>query len=234
MSRPLYLLAASVPPGNRVRRFFDTGAEGAAFLLMSVDRFRSGSFDVAIPDTPKEGPEGSQELRWGDRKLLRLYQDGTLLFRAAADEEFLGWGVDQRTFARWPRLNPVAVVEVNTSFVHFYRKVLLRLKQQPDTVSIKLSIEHGALDQRRLYLTRYYQRGIQNVVEPEQFALAAHPPEAELSAQPMELIERPNRTAYRVIREFADLFDLPEALIPFQHPGPDGPEVALEEIIALR
>lgn len=69
---------------------------------MNVPRFRWGSFDVSVPAVARPRPDDSLEVGWPDRKLLRLYQDGTLFFRAAADQEFLGWGQDREQFKEFP------------------------------------------------------------------------------------------------------------------------------------
>lgn len=234
MSRPIYIIGASVPPGNRIRHFFDSGPDGGSFLLMNIDRFRSGSFDVAIPTSPQEGPDNSLEMEWPDRKSLRLYQDGTLLFRVAADQEFLGWGAEPHEFARWPRINPVPAVEVNTSFVHFYARVLDRLKQPPKAVSVRLKIENGIVNGKRIFLTEYYAAGVQNVARPREFRLRADPCEDELSIAPEEFLTSPNRAAYRLVHAFTDFFDLEEKDIPFKKPGEAGMEIDLQAIKDLR
>src|SRR5688572_31620822 len=53
--------------------------------------------------------------------IFQLYEDGTLLVRVAADSTFLGWGQDEKEFNTRPRLNPMALIELTTSFVHLYR-----------------------------------------------------------------------------------------------------------------
>lgn len=236
MKRPVYLIGASVPPGNRIKSFYKPDDQGALFLLKSTNRnrFRNGSFDIAIPDEPKDGPENSLQLQWEDRKLLRLYQDGTLLFRAAADEEFLGWGASQEEFLQRPRINPVAMVELNTSFVNFYKLIVDRLKKQPEEIKIKLCIKNSVVNNKRLFITEYFETEFKSIFNPEIFPIANDPAETEIEVSPQTVQSNPNRAAFLVVKAFVDMFDLPEAKIHFIKKGPEGPEIDLETIRHLR
>lgn len=230
MGRPTSVTAASVERGNRVLRFHGAGRDTASAILTNVPRFRWGSFDVAIPDDVRAGPDGSLEVGWPDRKLLRLHQDGTLLFRAAADQEFLGWGQEPDEFGQFPRLNPVAVVEVHTSFVHLYRTVVEQLKETPAHVDFRVEIHNGTWEGGRLFLTKYYERRIALVGNPKRYMLQEDPATAEFSATAEEVLGNPNRTAFRLVSTFTSLFDMPVDEIPFTIEGAAGPEIDLNQI----
>lgn len=232
MDRPTSVTAASVGGDNRVLRFHGTGSDTASAILTNIPRFRWGSFDVAVPDDIRSGPDASLEVGWPDRKLLRLYQDGTLLFRAAADQEFLGWGQRPDEFSQCPRLNPVAVVESQTSFVHLYGTILSQLKEEPATVDFRIEIHNGSWKGGRLFLTEYYERD-SLLLNPKRFEIQTDPAVAEFSTSAEEISGNPNRTAYRLVCAFASLFDMPEDTIPFTKDGPAGPEIDLDEIKAL-
>ena len=235
MSHPFYVIAASVPPSNRLVNFHGTGSNGAAYLLSSLPRFRFGSFDVAIPHTPDPGPEDSIELRWGDRKILRLFQDGTLTFGCRADSEFLGWGVTAERFAAFPRLNPVAVAEVHASFVHSYGLICARLKKQPERILFDLSLTGGVWNDSRLFLTHYYSAENVDWQVVDQYVLQVDPAEAEVEAESDEVRDHPNAVAGRLLRAFASWFDMPEEDIPFTRLGDSGElEVDLDTILSLR
>lgn len=230
MARPTSVTAASVEQGNRVRRFHGTGGDTASAILADISRFRWGSFDVAIPDDVRAGPDRSLEIGGADRKLLRLHQDGTLLFRAAADQEFLGWGQKADEFRQFPGLNPVAVVEAHTSFVHVYRTVVKQLEKEPADVDFRVEIHNGLLKGGRLFLTKYYEGGISLIGNPKRYELQSDPAAAEISVAAEEVLGNPNRTAFRLVRAFASLFDMPEDDIPFTTDGPAGPEIDLDAI----
>jgi hypothetical protein len=232
MKMPFYVLTASVAPGNRVRGFHGTEPGSGASLIADIPRFRSGSFDVAIPGWPDPGPDDSLELKWDERKILRLYQDGTLVFRARADFDFLGWGVEPHAFPKFPKLDPLVVVEVNTSFVHRYRAVVESLKSFPDRVFFHLSLHNSAQNGVRLFLTEYL-RGMVDWSTATRYPIQMDPAEEELTVAAKTLIDAPNAAAYEVVRTFATMFDMPEEKIPFIDRTGDQPEIDLEAIKAL-
>lgn len=233
MSAPYYAIAASVPPGNRILHFRSSTSHGAADILTSIPRFRWAGFDLAIPGSPVPGPGDSLELRSGDRKLLRLYQDGTLLFGCRADHEFLGWGAEPDIFERFPRLNPVQVTEVHASFVHVYREVLMRLAQPAPHVTFKLSLRNGVWNGQRLFLTRYVATKMIDWGAVTRYPLEVDPAEIEVRVASDEVTERTNRAAYRLLAAFVSWFDMPEDEMAFTSASSDGRQIDLEAIKAL-
>ena len=231
MNVPFYVVTASVPPGNRVTRFHGVESSSGSALLGDFPRFRHGSFDVAIPGWPQPGPEDSLELRWYDRKVLRLYQNGTLLFRARADADFLGWGVEPQVFHKFPKLDPLVVVEVNTSFVHRYRAVVERLKHPPDRVFFHLSLHDFTQNGLRLFLTKYFPKGQVDWSAVTRYVVQTT--EESLEASASDLMRAPNRVAYQVVAAFMSMFDMPAKDIPFVSRLADGAEIDLDAIQAL-
>ena len=235
MKTPFYIITASVPPGNRVLRFHGTGDDSASHLLANVPRFRYAGFDVAIPDWPQPGPDNSLELRWDDRKILRLYQDGTLIFRARADYNFLGWGVEPHEFEEFPKLNPVPVVEVNTSFVHLYRSVLGYLKNVADTIYFQLSLHDGTWPNGRLFMTEYSPNPTIIGWDPvNRWEIQMDPAEEEVEVSSADLVHAPNRVAYLIVWTFTSMFDLPGDKIPFVRRVGEELEIDLDAIRGLR
>src|SRR5207302_984144 len=55
----------------------------------------------------------------GDRKVLDLYEDGTMVFAVSAGNDFLAWG-KRAEF----NINPLALIEVIYSFVALYFEVI--------------------------------------------------------------------------------------------------------------
>ena len=231
MKVPFYVVTASVPPGNRVTSFHGAESNSASALLANFPRFRHGSFDVAIPGWPEPGPQDSLELRWYDRKILRLYQDGTLVFRARADADLLGWGVEPQAFHKFPKLDPLVVVEVNTSFVHRYRAVVERLKHLPDRVFFHLSLHDFTQNGLRLFLTKHFSRGQVDWGAVTRYVVQTT--EGSLEASVADLMHAPNRVAYQVVAAFMSMFDMPQEEIPFVNRLADGPEIDLTAIHAL-
>lgn len=184
-------------------------------LLRNPPRFRHAGFDLSIPDIPTPGPDESWEMRWAERKLLRLHKDGTLVLRVAADESFLGWGQHTEEFRRHPRINPVTASEINAAFVHMVSRMIPFAQKKPTSVSFKLSFKGAAWDHSRLFVTEYYDKGYQYIADPTQYPI--HSEDAsEALALPIELVEQePNFAAYSVLRAFFSMFEFPDELIPF-------------------
>lgn len=231
---PYYLIAASVPPGNRISGFHRTDKESALRLLTDIPKFRSGSFDVAISGSPTINEYGRVQIESGGyRKALRLEQNGMLTFRARADHEFLGWGVDPKTFPTFPKLNPLVIVEANTSFVHLYRLVAQRFKEPAESVLFRLWISDPGEDSR-LFLTRDLPDGHVDWGSVTKYRLEeSDPAQTQVTVALDDLMDSPNRVAYKVVEAFVDMFDMPADLIPFVVGSDEDRAIDLETIKAL-
>jgi hypothetical protein len=232
MTRPFYVLAASVGAGNRIRNFHGVAPGSLSTLLWTHPRIRQGSFDVAIPSQATLGDDHSLEQRWDDRKLLRVYQDGAVFFRCAADHEFLGWSSPEE-FARHPMLNLVAVVELHLSFSILVSAIFDRLKSPFESVEFGIRLSDGVWEGNRLCLPKYYARGLANVVSPEVWQLQATPAEVTCSLSSDLVSTRPGHTAFQLLRHFVAMFDMDESEIPFTVTTEHGPKIDIEQIRAL-
>lgn len=99
---PSYVIAATVPNGNRVREFHSASPTAVRHLLRNAGELRHAGFDLGIDEPAQRGPDGSLETVQGQRKRLRLFQDGTLIFYALADDSFLGWARSPESFLAQP------------------------------------------------------------------------------------------------------------------------------------
>lgn len=232
MDLPYLTVAATVPEGNRLVRFHACDGGGVAAWLANPARFRPAGFDVAIPAYPVQGPDGCLEQQWGDRKQIRLYQDGTLIVRVRADHEFLGWGLEPRDFARFPRLNPVAVLEFLASVAHLTRDMIARLKHQPASVLFRLELTAGGYG-NALYLTKYYPPKTRDWSGAPKYLLQETDSAAEVEIESAELAEHPNRAGFKLVELFASWFDMEGPDIPFVVQGDGGLEVDVAAIAGL-
>jgi hypothetical protein len=214
---PLYIIAASVAPGNRVKGFHSDRPDAPRFALRDAGELRPSGFDLGIGEAAVEAPDGSLQAVQGNRKVLRLYQDGTLVFRALADDSFLGWARRPEQFLAHPRLNPVPVVEVHASFATFYgRNILAMLEREPDEVLFKLVLKHHRLAEgKRLFMTEHQPGDAWEFVGRHYYRVGAEPPETTLTAAAAIVREKPLVVAYQLVEKFFALFDMPAHLIPF-------------------
>jgi hypothetical protein len=230
MPTPYYVLAASVPPGNRVKGFHQDDGHAPCRILDRVESFRATGFDVSTGDYSKM-VDDHWEVRNGDRKLLELYQDGTLLFRVRADEAFLGWGGQNLGVRGW--INPVAAVESHASFVHLYRGLIPHLAREPQTVRFSLVLRDAVQGNIRLFLTPYYSLGIENVHEPRRYYVHSADASSELVSSPSAIDDTPNLVAYQLLKHFYELFDAEPSLIPFVTTSPQPIQIDLAAIRSI-
>jgi hypothetical protein len=213
---PVYVIAAIVPRGNRIREFNSTRPNAPRDLLRDAGELRDAGFDLGIGAAAEPGPDGSLQAVQGERKCLRLFRDGTLIFRALADDSFLGWARNAAAFQASPRLNPVPVAEVHASFASFYAEMLARVDPGPCEVMFKLVLRNHVLENgRRLYLTEHQAGDIFEWIDRHTYPVEVEPPEATHVAPANQLQTDPLAVAYQLVERFASLFDLPSALIPF-------------------
>jgi hypothetical protein len=218
MPSPTYQLTASlIPAGNRIRNFHGDQPGSPRHQLEHPPRLRDNGFDTATYATAKPiEPDGYEVSNQGDRKVLQLFQDGTALFRVAADPRFLAWSVTPDDFARVPRLNPVPVVEMHVSFVLFYASLIPRFAKPPDSVRFTLHLRAAHADGKRLALTRY----VPNFQTAFNLTLHyAHATEIEesLTVATKAVLETPEHVAYQLVERFySEFFDVTDpSLIPF-------------------
>lgn len=80
-------------------------------------------------------------------KSLELWQDGTLIFVAEGDTNFLAWGSYARGQDRIPlRINPLALIEVTYLFVELSRQVLAQARPHPRAVEYRLELRNMTVD----------------------------------------------------------------------------------------
>src|SRR6266481_3726766 len=132
MGDHIYVLAASPVQPSGFPNFFESGRGSFMELLERPDAFRLNGWDLHTYDNARIVDGEFLQVSQATRKKLQLYEDGTLFVKAAADSTLLGWGVNSVEFAERPRLNPLALIELTTAFVHFYSKLASKLAPLPN------------------------------------------------------------------------------------------------------
>lgn len=230
---PYYVLVGAIPPETRLRGFFSSGKESVSWLLTDPPVFRYSGFDVRTGSMARLIEGECWEARNGDRKILRLYQDGVLLFGMRADSDFLAWGENAMSFSDYVRLNPVAVVESHTSFVHLYAAVVRRLVAAPEDVQFFLRFDDAQIGGRRLALSQYYPRGIEWIDNPPLYPVHSVQATSEVALPTAQLLSNPDIAAYTVLAKFYDMCDADEQFIPFSKEIKGDRAVDVEAIKAL-
>jgi len=231
LGTPYYVIAATSTPVSRVKGFYQDDADSPARLLDNPGRFRHAGFDVATLDVAKLVGGDLWEVQSPGRKLLHLYQDGSLLYRMRADSEFLGWGSQSHYFNGW--VNPVAAIESQTSFVHLYARVMPLMLTPVTQVDFELRFQNGVYDGTRLAITEYRKDPMKFAVSRKHYPIHDADASARVRAAAEEIRAHPNRSAYRIVRAFYELFDAGPEIIPFTATVDGQPEVDIGAIQAL-
>ncbi|MGE5041298.1 MAG: hypothetical protein ACM3IJ_00150 [Candidatus Levyibacteriota bacterium] len=137
-NNPLLVLAATPKnPKSKIENFF--AEEGNIFkLIKDPPYFRYSGWNLLTLDYPKIKGGKSWEVKNGDRKTIRIFEDGTLVAVCSADNSFLGWGREFEEFMETPNLNTLAVIEYVYEFVRLYKELSKHLEDAIITFQIEL------------------------------------------------------------------------------------------------
>lgn len=151
MEKPYYILAATPTEPNRIKKIFESGEDSIIEMLQNPDQIRPAGWDLRTYDNPRIIKGEYLEVKNLDRKILNLYEDGTLILRALADSSFLCWGIDDA------KLNPLSLIEVTYNFVDFYKKLIEHFKEIPKKIEITIEFKNTFVTENsKLYLYKDY------------------------------------------------------------------------------
>jgi len=215
INRPHYVLAASPDIGTEARTLFASGPGTITRVLENPPVLRHSGWSLETLDRARIIEGRFRQLTNGDDKVLRLYRDGTLVFAAAADAEFLGWADSDEEFRDNPRLNSLALIEVTYLFCLCYAEVLKDLAKAPHSVdlwSLLGGLRHTGTA-RPVFLNPH-------PVDAVQFRLNRDIGEAPLDSFFDHVNVRAEgfdaeAAAYEVIRELYVWFGIEPSLIPY-------------------
>lgn len=88
----------------------------------------------------------------GNRKVIDLYRDGTLVFVGISDHTFLAWHEEQKQ-----KINPLAVIEVIHGFLTFYQLVLEDMEQPSQDFTVRVDFRN------------FHQGGVKSYLVPGGF-----------------------------------------------------------------
>lgn len=141
---PTLILAVSPEKPTRIQDFFSEQS-GAFKVLKDPPSYRYMGWNMLTLDYPKIKGGKAWEVKNGDRKTIRIYEDGTLLAVCPADNSFLGWGKDFDEFAETPNLNTLAVIEYIYEFVRLYKGIIQQTQAPIQSVTFRISLRNVTL-----------------------------------------------------------------------------------------
>ncbi len=89
----------------------------------------------------------------GDRKTIELYEDGTLLFKATAEKDFLSWSDSHKSGG--VRINALPLIEAAYNFVAFYSVILNELNPKPKRIIFRIDGKNLQSNNEKIYLVPY-------------------------------------------------------------------------------
>jgi len=214
MGAPTYILSATPLAATRFTDFFASGPESIMVLLEMPGTFRHSGWDLGTGGQARIVGGQYLEVTSGSEKAIHLYEDGTLLLKAAADS-FLAWPLDPDQFKQRPRLNTLGIIEITAAFVHFYKRLLPRLERDPSRLRFRIEMVHASMEAKKLYVVPYpvlswgWQR------EDEKYPIAEDHMRRDVEATTSEVKEDPDHVAYRLVERLFLFFGVPINKIPY-------------------
>lgn len=212
MKRPIYILSAIPKENVKLKNIFEFGKNSVQELLENPGQLRPMGWDLNTRDNARIEKGEFLEVRNGERKLIHLYEDGTLILFAAADETFLGWGPRDLPFNQDTRLNVLAITELTYNFIDFYTRLIKFFNSAPKEISFRMKLKDAFLDDlHKLYIV---PQELDTIVYSK---YKAKVPEVEeiIFVKCEELLNSPQHIAYRLIKKMYFLFGVPENKIPY-------------------
>jgi hypothetical protein len=226
METPYYVLAATPAERERLRQFFDTDGK-VARLLEHPPETRYASFGLTTLDSAHLVKGEFLEVRSANRKVVHLYPDGTLIFRALANDEFLGWPLKEEEFLRQPLINPIVVCDTAVSFVRFYKALLPLFVTVPKSVRFRVELHNAVLGDKPLSLVPGGIQGAAWQFRGQGSAVREPNPRAEVLATVEDVASKPDAIAYQLVEQFYSFFDLGKDAIVYAN-DKDGTYIDVE------
>jgi hypothetical protein len=150
---PDYILGATPCEQTKLKNIFEAGKDSITELLKNPGYLREGGWDLRTNDTPEIVKGEFLEVGNKRYKLIRLYEDGTLILSAAAHNHFLCWGQSTEDFSKHPRLNPIPLIELTYNLVFFYGKLIPYFLKKPSKIRFQIELKNAFLEKSKLHLT---------------------------------------------------------------------------------
>lgn len=218
MDKSFYILTARLQNPISIPNFFADQGNPAYDLLVNPPYLRKYGWNLITLDTPRIIKGECWEVKNGDRKVLRLYKDGSIVTRFAADGSFLGWGrTDNAETSNIPEsvpvINALALLEVTYEFVSFYAMFLEKINVGINPcINVKLS--NMAVGQSRLFRVSVTPGDAIWDLKNKSHVARENSFEKELWSSTSELNSE-GRLSFRIVEEIFNWFGIPSNNIPY-------------------
>jgi len=166
---------------------------------------------------------------------LRVYADGTVIFRASADGSFLCWPRDMENRL----VNPVVVADSMVSFTRFVRGLVLLMTHRPDQMDFGVELRNAAVSEPPLkfYAGRlrrdlelftipdHHLRSVGEVSPKRSVMVSTH---EIVASDQVEDFSGADAVAFLLVVQFYDMFGFGDADIPYVERTGAQPRIAIE------
>jgi len=143
---PILILGAA--PKEKIKVPDDFYSNESIFFktLQNPPRLRHYGWNLATLDTPRLKDGEYWELKNGDRKVLRLYSDGSFVVSGLISENFLAWkGGNENEDNEIKNLHALAVIEFTCEFIELYRIIVQNITKSGTKIN-ELNFKIGIRD----------------------------------------------------------------------------------------
>jgi hypothetical protein len=230
--RPTFLYSMTPSDRTSYQRFFELGP--IKTVLENPGQLRPSGWDLITRDRARIIDGKYVEVKSAERKRIRVYEDGSLFVRVAADEDFLGWGQNNKNFQAAPRLNTLALIEFTLNFCKLCSPLVAYMAPEPKGLNLKIQIRNAIFGTARLFLIPYpvsnyaFTMAVQHYFAPDSQGTLKLPVASE------QMKSRPGVVAYQLVRQIFYWFEVNEMdlkNIPYSTTGQDGLSFIDEDLI---
>lgn len=213
--RRSFSLAAVPTQAVEIPALFERRDAEIVRLLENPPKLRQGGFDLQT-DSPARILRGQLRRAVTPKyNTLELWRDGTLIFGAAGDENFLCWGRHPMTSGPL-RINPLALIESTYLFAELSKLIFQQASPQPKTVEYMIELHYMTLEEKPCVLIPgpvgsaawEYGRGGRAVPAPA--------PNFFSNLTWDEPSVKPGEIAFRLVREVYRWFGIEDINIPYK------------------
>lgn len=215
MSKPFYILAIATTISCKLKKIFESGTDSIMHLLQNPGKLRPSGWDLVTYDIPQIVKGEFLEVK-NYKKDIRVYEDGTVILKALADNNYLSWGQYEEDFKKFPRLNPIALIELTYNFIDFYKKLSRHFDSTPKKIKLRCELKNAFLKENaKLCLTPHKVGTLAWISEH----FKAEAPEKdmikEIEKELDDLLNYPAHVAYELIEKLYLWFGYTSDAIPY-------------------
>jgi hypothetical protein len=212
---PTVTFASSPESPRGLTNFFDVGPGTVSALVERPGTFRYAGWNLETLDSARLVDGAYWEVRNGERKHLRVSENGEVVFRALADSSFLGWGRDEGDFQQRPRLNSIALVEVTASFVYFIADLLPHFSSSPGRINVLIAIENARIGSNYLYVVPGKTNSVAWISDSPKYPLRKESAELRITLDAANLVADRDAAAYLIVERLFAQFSMPPKDVPY-------------------